>query len=97
MAWSPHDETRRDNLIYALPGADEHDAPMVVRRGDRFYQLLRIGEPLREAGLLDVSLRATHAVIIGHDLRGNQIQAPYRCSSNCCGGSMALSSRRSPQ
>ena len=69
------------HLIYALPGADEHDAPMVVRRGDRFDQLLRIGEPLREAGLLDVSLRATHAVIIGHDLCGNQVSAPLNTAA----------------
>ena len=37
-------------------GADEHDAAVVVRRGDRFDQLLRIGEPLRQACLLDVAL-----------------------------------------
>ena len=50
---------------------------MVVRGGDRFNQLFCVGEPFREAGLLDVPLGATHAVIIGHDLRVNQIQAPY--------------------
>ena len=48
-------------------GADEHDAAVVVRRGNRFDQLLRIGEPLRETSLLDVTLGTTHAVVIGHD------------------------------
>ena len=66
-------------------GADEHDAPVVVRRGNRFDQLLRIGEPLRETSLLDVTLRASHAVVIGHYLCGNQISGAPR-SRNCCGG-----------
>ena len=51
----------------ADPGADEHDASMVVRRRDRFDQLLRIGEPLRQTCLLDVTLRASNAVVISHD------------------------------
>ena len=49
------------------PCADEHDAAVVVRRRDRFDQLLRVREPLRQACLLDVALGATHAVVISDD------------------------------
>ena len=53
--------------------ADEHDAPVVVRRGDCFNQLFCVGEPFGQACFLDVALGATHAVVVGHDLCGNQI------------------------
>ena len=82
MACRPWIHGRRCAATFNLcTVGDEYDAAVVVRRGNSFNQLFCVSEPLRKAGLLDVSLRATHAVIIGHDLRGNQVSAPLNTAA----------------